>query len=823
MATVFDGLKVLDFSEGMAGSLATMVLADNGAEVIKVECASGDPYRAQPAWIMWNRGKKSAVLDLKSSRDREIAQTLAQQSDVLVHSFRYGEADRLGVGYDTLSKTNPRLIHCGVTALGSKGPYRRLKPYSALAEAKSGGYLRGGEGEPPTYRVRPRGDFGSAMMLVQGIAGALRVRDLTGLGQRLETTHFAGVVFVDSQGAVLRQAELGILTTDAERLTARKRRGQIGVALTYLNVRCKDGRWLQLANNGDRLFLKFIRAVGLDWITEDARFKGAPRNFASREDALELRRVIFAKMQEKTLDDWLVIFKKADVAADYYLTTQQAMDHPYIAAFRGVVEIDDPHVGKTQQIGPLVQFSKTPSIIATPSPRLGEHTRAVLESVPALVAARTSSVTFGKRAALPAHPLAGMLLLDFATWNAAPQGASLIADLGARVIKIEPPKIPDDARAVNMGLGRTLQGKESLAIDLKAPEARRILQPLLAKADAILHNMRGDTPARLGIDYASVIKLNPNVVYLYAGSYGSKGSGAGRPAFHPTAGSLSGGALWQLGKGNAPPPCDAPLSMEQLEKYSEQLMAANESLPDQTGALGVGTALAMALYHKARTGEGQYLETTMLMSNLYLCSDDFIRYHGKPERQEPDQTLRGLHALHRLYAARAGWIFLTCPLEEEWQALCLAIGKPELATDPRFATPELRLRHDDWLVSILWPVFMERTADEWEQYLAAHDVPCARADGKRYEDFLLTDAGLAEAGLVVDVSHSTTGRLKRVSSAVEFSLTPGRAGPPHLFGEDTPSILAELGVSKSEIAELRAKGVIKWEEPAIRREPGDAN
>ena len=820
MTTIFEGLKVLDFSEGMAGSLATMVLADNGAEVVKVERANGDPYRSQPAWIMWNRGKKSVVLNLASRQDREIAQRLAQQSDVLVHNFRYGEADGLGIGYETLSRVNPRLIHCAVTALGSKGPYCRLKPYSALAEAKSGGFLRGGEA--PTYRVRPRGDLGSAMMLVQGVAAALRVRDMTGLGQRLETTHFAGVVFVDSQGAVLRQAELGILTTDAERLNARKRRTQIGVALTYLNVRCKDGRWLQLANNGDKLFLNFIRVVGLDWITTDARFKGAPRNFACRVDALELRRIIFAKMQEKTLDEWLAILKKGDVAADGYLTTQQAMDHPYVAAFQGVVEIDDPHVGKTKQIGPLIQFSKTPSIISRPAPRLGEHTSAVLGSLPALMS-RAGSVTPGKRSALPAHPLAGMLLLDFATWNAAPQGASLIADLGARVIKIEPPNAPDDARNVNMGLGRTLQGKESLAIDLKSAEGRRILQPLLAKADAILHNMRGNTPTRLGIDYASVIKLNPDVVYLYAGSYGSKGSGAGRPAFHPTAGSLSGGALWQLGKGNAPPPCDAPLTTEQIEKYSEELMAANESLPDQTGALGVGTALAMALYHKARTGEGQYLETTMLMSNLYLCSDDFIRYQGKPERPEPDQTLRGLHALHRLYATREGWIFLTCPLEEEWQALCQAIGQPGLATDPRFATSELRLRHDDWLVAILWPVFRERTADDWEQYLAQHDVPCARADGKRYEDFLLTDAGLAEAGLVVDVSHSTTGSLKRVSAAVEFSLTPGRAGPPHLFGEDTPSILAELGVSKAEIADLRAKGIVKWEEPVRGREPGGTN
>ncbi len=823
VATILAGLKVLDFTEGMAGSLATMVLADNGAEVTKIERPGGDPYRSQPAWIMWNRGKKSVVLDLKTPQDREIAQKLAQQTDVLIQNHRSGTADNLGIGYGTLSRLNPRLIYCSITALGSNGPYRHYKSYSAIAEAKSGGYLRGRRGGPPTYRVRPRGDYGSALMMVQGIAGALRVRDITGLGQRLEATHFAGVVFIDSSGAVARQAELGILTLEPERLTARNRRMQLGVNLTYLNVRCKDGRWIQLANNGDRLFLNLIRACGLDWIYQTPRFKGAPRNFAAREDALELRRIIYEKMQEKTLDEWMEILEKEDVSADCYLTTQQAMDHPYIARFQGVVEIDDPHVGKTKQIGPLVQFSKTPSDIGRPSPRLGEHTDAVLKALPSGAGAPVASPIPGNTAVgLPAHPLAGMLLLDFATWNAAPQGASLIADLGARVIKIEPPNAPDDARAGNLGLGRTLQGKESLVIDLKTPEGRRSMLPLLAKADGLLHNMRGDTPARLGLDYESVKKVNPNIVYLYAGSYGSSGPGAGRPAFHPIAGCLSGGALWQLGKGNSPPPCDVPLTMEQIEKWSEDLMSANESLPDQTSALGVGTALALALYHKARTGEGQYVETTMLMSNLYLCSDDFIRYHGKPDRLEPDQALRGLHALHRLYETKEGWVFLTCPLEEEWQGLCRAIGREDLIADPRFATRELRLRSDEWLVSILWPIFKERTAEEWEKCLDQYDVACARADAQRYEDFLLADPGLKEAGLVVDVEHATIGGMKRVSPAVEFSLTPGRAGPPHLFGEDTPRILAELGISQAEIDDLRAKGVIKWEEPAQRGQPVSA-
>ena len=252
------------------------------------------------------------------------------------------------------------------------------------------------------------------------------------------------------------------------------------------------------------------------------------------------------------------------------------------------------------------------------------------------------------------------------------------------------------------------------------------------------------------------------------------------------------------------------MTIEEIERWSETLMAANESLPDQISAIGVGTALALALFHKSRTGQGQYVETSMLISNLYLCSDDFIRYEGKHDRGESDQSLQGTDALHRLYKAKDSWLFLTCPLEEEWKGLCHAINRPELITDYRFATRQARLRNDEWLTAILWPIFKEYSADVWEEYLLKYDVASSRADAQRSEDFLLTDPGVKEAGLVVDISHPSTGKMKRVSSAIRFSLTPGRTGAPHIFGEDTPNILAELNISNSEIKSLREKGVIKW-------------
>lgn len=809
MPTILDGLNVLDLTEGMAGSLATMVLSDNGADVIKIERPGGDPYRTTPAWIMWNRGKKSVLLDVHTKSGQEQIQKLAVNSDVIIENYKPGIVDTLGIGYEDLSRLNPSLIYCSMTCFGSKGPYSKFKPYNGIAEAKSGSFLpRGRAGSRPVYRVRPRGDYGSAMMIVQGIAGALRVRDITGKGQHLESTAFAAVVFTDSSGATARQVELGIMADGA----GGRGRTVGSINLSYLNVRCKDGQWLQMANLTTRLFANLMRVTGLDWIYQDPRFKSAPR-IDNREEALEMRRLIYGAMQSKTLDEWLEIFKKEDVCGDQYLTTQQAMDHPYISELKGVVTIHDPHVGETQQIGPLVRFTKTPSEIYRPSPLLGEHTKEILDPLQELkISSKQPPISKENQNNIPKHPLEGMLLLDFSTFNAAPQGASLIADLGARVIKVEGPT-SEDAPGGQIGKGRTFQSKENMVVDLKTPEGREIIAKLISKADGMLHNMRGSTPSRLGLDYETVSKINPNIVYLYAASYGSSGPGAGRAAFHPIAGCLSGGPLWQLGKGNGIPPCDSPLTMEEIEEWSEKIMAANESLPDQNSAKGVGTALALALYHKSRTGEGQYLESHMVISNLYLCSDDFIRYEGKPTRLEPDRDLNGIHALHRLYETKEGWVFITVPLEEEWKSLCIALDRVDLIDDPRFQDHSARFRHDEALTAILWPIFREFSADEWEAFLTERDVACARADGLRYEDFLLTDPGIEEAGLVVDVEHSTTGKMKRVSPAIHFSMTPGRAAGPHILGEDTPNILAELGFSPQEIDDLRTKEVIRWNEP----------
>jgi crotonobetainyl-CoA:carnitine CoA-transferase CaiB-like acyl-CoA transferase len=411
------------------------------------------------------------------------------------------------------------------------------------------------------------------------------------------------------------------------------------------------------------------------------------------------------------------------------------------------------------------------------------------------------------RAGAGRGPLAGLTVLEFASWLAGPYGTSLLADLGARVIKVESPT-GDDGRWSLGGRTRTFQGKESLVIDLKRPEGQEVVAKLLDRADGLMHNMRGDAAARLGVDYESARRHNPEIVYLYAGSYGSSGPGAGRVAFHPTMGALSGGVLRQIGRGNEPPAADVELDGDELYAASLALGHCNEASPDITGALGVATAMTMGFLHRARTGQGQYIESTMLASNLYLCSEDAIRYEGQVPLPELDGDIRGLGPLDRLYATGSGWLLVNCHTQAEWALLCDVVGLPHLVDQERFADAAARRRFGDQLIAELSVALGARTADEWEGLCLAAGVAAVRADAMNGDDFFLTHPQVAENGFIVEVSHPGVGTYHRSNCGVRFSRTPGVANAAHQFGQDGAAILGELGYDDETVAQWVKAGVV---------------
>ena len=798
---IFEGVRVIDLTQGMAGSLSTMILADYGAEVIRLEPPGGDPMWAHPAYLLWQRGKRSVDIDWASQAGRAQARQLVEGADIFIESLQPDAAARLGLGYEAVAGANPALIYLSLSAFGQEGPYRDLKPYDGVINAKSGrmrdqvGWQRG----RPTYRAVNDVSYHTAMFTVQGLVAALRARQVTGGGQRLEASLLSGVTAPNN---AWRRFEGQVIPPDrypseapkdavirGELVADRHESDPYTAIPTQLCAQCKDGRWIMHSHIQQDLFRAWINTIGFSWIWDDPRFRNAPA-FANPEDRIALNLMIFERFKEKTSDEWREIYRRnPDCAGEIMQTTQDALRHEQFLANGHVVELDDPRVGTIRQVGPFAKMSETPAQIARPAPLPGQHTREVLEGPP-----RPAPKIASKGGALKS-PLEGLVVLEVASWLAAPFSGALLADLGARVIKVEPlAGDPYRAMLTNENMIRAFQGKENVALNLKSKEGQAVFHDLVRRADMVMHNMRPGVPARLAADYETLRKIKPDLVYVYAGSYGSVGPDSPRAAFNPTMGAFSGNSVFQSGEGNVP---------------------KGDQSPDPIAGSGVATGMMLGLAARLLTGKGQYVETSMMNSNVYCNSDDAFSYAGKPERRGPGKDQLGLEATYRLYETGQGWVFLATQFDDEFAAFCKVIGREDLARDARYATWAARYRHRQELGAELEPVFRTRTAEAWEALLTQADLGCVRADGPSHVRFLHEDPHATAIGFMTPTrsrafaDNAPEGRYWRHAPVVRFSQTPCRVGLPYLgLGEHTRVVLRELGYDEARIAELQAANVI---------------
>ena len=823
MAGPCTGLTVLDFSLGMPGALCTLVLADYGAEVIKVEPPEGDPFRFQPAWISWNRGKKGITLDLASAEGRERAVQLAAEADVLVESFRPGDMADWGLGYDDLSKLFPRLVFCSITGFGQHGPLRRVKGYEGVVAARAGRMLNM-EGQPnrdgPVYSAVQTGSWHASQAAVRGILGALRVRDLCGRGQWVQTSIVQALASphdnnIGDGGLV----NLQLRRRDPERFPGRPP-GRGLSSIGYVPVRTSDGTWLQHANQRVPHIQGHLKAIDLGHLLEDERFARVPA--LSTENRELLRREILDKQAERSSDEWMEIYlQDGNIAAEPYRTSVQAMDHPAIIANDTVVTIDDPRVGPMRTLAPLVDLKETPGAPGGPAPDVGQHNADVLGRLSQRSPDSGNGSPESNRASVPAHPLSGITVLDLATIQAGPYGAALLADLGARVIKVDATdrRLDEGRRSTSQAIAdaRTYAGKEGIQIDLQTPEGKEIIHKLIAKADVLAHNFRLGVPERLQVDWETCRKINPGMIHVWMGTYGEHGEHARRPGAHPIPGAIMGGAMRQMGRGMPPPP-DKALDIEETVEATRWIMKSNWG-PDQNTSPVVATAVLLGLRARELTGQGQPIHVTMLNANAWTNADEYFDHANRPPIAMPDGDVHGLHALYRLYPCQEGWVFLGCLFQDEWEAFCRAVQREDLRADPRFATAESRQDNDEALIEEIAAIFAGRTAAEWEEMLTRADIGCVQADEAVEGDFYADHPHARANALSVEVEHPVIGKYRRYGGLVELSLTPGLYRSSIQVGQHTRPLLRELGYNEDAIEDLGAQGVVQWADPSAGGEP----
>jgi len=810
---ILGGIRVVDLSNTRTGAQISQVMADYGAEVIHIEPRGGSPLRQQFAWPMWGRGKRAIQLDLKQADDLSVARSLCEQADVVIETFRPGVADRLGLGYEALAAVNPRLVYASINGFGSKGPWANVQGYEGAIFAKFGflwcmSDLVGGQ--RPAILVTSYAAYVASMLGLQGILAALIEREDSGRGQHVEASLAQAMTVYDTSYWFTRLVALrfGDGFTESRRIVDGIPAG--GMSFRLLVALTKDGRWLQFSQTVDKLFRSMIELFGLAWMFDDPKWAGIP-NIDDPAKRVEFWEMLLTVVHSKTLAEWRELFdQNRNVWGELFTQDAELLSHPQMLYNKMLAEIQDPDLGQVRMLGPIARFSDTPAQIGTPAPRLGEHDAAIraeaLQAGPAAAAAPGEAST--------AAPLAGVTIVEIGTYYAGPYGLSMLADLGARVIKLEQPDgdpfrymfpVPDVAAI------KCLQGKECVAVDLGSEEGRKIAHRIVAGADVVLQSFRAGAAERLKLDDATLRGINPDLVYLSAPGYGEGGPCGGRPAFAPTIGAAAGVGARNLGSAITE---RDDITLEEIKRRSLILGTADVSggNPDGLSAATASVAILLGLYAKKRgIAGGQHALTTMLSSTGHALSDIMLEYEGGPEILNPDAELMGMGPLYQLYRAQDDWVFLAAPGARDWKRLVAAMAELgcNLGDDPRFATTEDRKANAAQLAHALSDVFATRTAAEWESLLLAKDVTCVVCGQMPCEQHYMDEGSPGvEQGYVTCTIHPVLDEVPRLRSLVSFSRSATLAGPGGIIGQHTRQVLEDFGYDEQEIGRLAESGAV---------------
>lgn len=371
-----EGMKVIELAHIMAGPVCGMMLADMGADVIKVEKPDGDDTRRfvppeingeSAAYMMMNRNKRGIALNLKDPEAVDVLRDLLKSADVLVENYRHDTMERLGLSYETLRELNPKLVYCAISGFGRSGPYAERGGFDLIAQGMSGLMSITGEGpgRPPVKPGAPISDITAGFLAAMGCVAAYSHAQTTGVGQAVDTSLFeAGISLTYWQSAIaFASGEAPGALGSAHPLNA-----------PYQSFRTKDS-WINIGAANQRNWLRLLDVLSAAELNEDPRFA----TNQDRMDNLEaLVPILESHMQNRSTDEWLEIMEKAGLPAGPVMDICQMHQDPQALAREMIVETEHPQVGTVKAIGLPVKFSDTPGGVSRPAPMLGQHGHEIL-------------------------------------------------------------------------------------------------------------------------------------------------------------------------------------------------------------------------------------------------------------------------------------------------------------------------------------------------------------------------------------------------------------------------------------------------------------
>jgi crotonobetainyl-CoA:carnitine CoA-transferase CaiB-like acyl-CoA transferase len=738
------GIRVVELATGIAGPMAAMLLADFGADVVKLESPGGDPDRSRPGFAMWGRGKTSVTLDPGEEQDRDRARALLDAADVCVAVPEV--AGRWGMTAQTATAGNARLVYLSVPAYLDTVPWAGRHESNSLLSAAMGGSLRQSSHDGgPVDPVYPHLLYIQAIWAACCVTAALVEREESGRGQVVTVGGVHGAMAASPLQLVVRPGE-----PDPDSAV-----GPGGHSLTYTRYRCADGRWLFLAALTPKFQRIALAVLGFADLLEQADTAGLDAVVGPARRA-ELRPRFAAAFAAKSCADWEVAFRAAGCPVAPLAERDHWLDHPQIRAIGMAATVHDADRGPITMPGNPISLSATPARQPGPAPRLGPEG----EDVPQWRRQPPTDTDPVPRNG----PLAGTRVLDAGVVLAGPYAGTLLAELGADVVKVE---IPDGDSFRRQGFPY-IRGQRGLALNLRAEAGRALFHQLARTADVVIDNYRPGVAKSLGVSYEQLRQIKPDIISMSISAFGDSGPLRDEAGFDTVLQAMSGIMTAQGGDGE-------PVLLT---------LAVNDTAAAALTALGA----CVALFHRRRTGSGQRGSVSLAGASALMQCEELIRIDGRPAPQRGGADFRGPGACDRFYRTSDGWI----RVQADSPAAIAALA--ELAVPPSLES-----------------FFAARSSAEAEAQLVTAGVPATRA---RRSSELITDPALARWSVHHQINTGAGSDLHVSGRMASFSRTQRcDALVPPGVGEHSLEVLTEAGLPEQEILSLIGADVVRSGQP----------
>jgi formyl-CoA transferase/CoA:oxalate CoA-transferase len=764
------GLKIVDLSVGLAGSFCTLLLADLGADVVKVNWRV-DQHHDDREFIALERNKRIWSCDLSSEGDREALSVLLAKADALIESFSKIEASRFQFDEAIVRSRYPALIHCNLSAFGRTGPLCDKPACDLVVQALTGAMdITGEPDRPPVKMGIPLGEEISGLIAAITVLAAIEQRAKSGRGSFIDIAAF------DANIAMLSyMANIYFATGNSPK----KLGSSHPTIFPYNAFRTRDS-YIVAAPFTQIFWRKLCDVLGRNDLPANPSYK----SFAERlKNRAELAAIIDEAFLEHTTAEWRERLDRGDVPNGPVNSIGEALEMEQ-TVFRGMVpKVDDGGERSVRMLGNPFRFNFEERLQFEPAYHLPQR------AMPTGWSSRTSERVEGDSKSDASAPLAGLRVLDLTRMFAGPYCCLFLADLGAEVIKIEEPRIGDPTRRnIPMVNGESTyymavnRGKKSVALDLKLPAAREAFLRLVEQSDVVVENYRPGVMDRLGLSYTELRKRKSDIILLSLSGFGQTGPMRNNISFDIVNQAMA-GVMSVTGEEGRPP------------------VRIGVPVGDLSGGIFGALAVMAALRTRRLHGFGAAIDLSLhdlMLTLLGPLAQEYLSIGTSPmSTGSSDRNV----VPSRAYQASDGWIALATRTDDEWAALANLLDRPELVRDSRFRTNRDRVSHRSDVDREVQTAIQRKPVAEWIRILSAQGIAAA-AIGSMGE---AVDSEQARArGMVLSYQQSIAGACQGVGTAMRVDGALLRATrPPPVLGEHTSEVLRGVaGLSEVEFNEL---------------------